>query len=39
MELLAHEVQLNINRTLDEVLRNLARLLMIIKCEANAREK
>ena len=39
MELLPHEVQLNINMTLDEELWNLTRLLMIIKCEINAREK
>ena len=39
LELLPHEVQLNINRTLDEELWNLTRLLMIIKCEINAREK
>ena len=39
MELLPHEVQLNINRTLDEELWNLTRLLTIIKCEINAREK
>ena len=38
MELLPHEVQLNINRTLDEELWNLIRLLTIIKCEINARE-
>ena len=38
MELLPHEVQLNINRTLDDELWNLTRLLMIIKCEINARE-
>ena len=39
MELLPHEVQLNINRTLDEELWNLTRLLTIRKCEINAREK
>ena len=39
MELLPHEVQLNINRTLDEELWNLTRLLTIIKCEINAGEK
>ena len=39
MELLPHEVQLNINRTLDEELWNLTRLPMMIKCEINAREK
>ena len=39
MELLPHEVQLNINRTLDKELWNLTRLLTIIKCEINAREK
>ena len=39
MELLPHEVQLNINRTLDEELWNLTRLLTIIKCEISAREK
>ena len=39
MELLPHEVQLNINRTLDEELCNLTRFLTIIKCETNAREK
>ena len=39
MELLPHEVQLNVNRTLDEELWNLTRLLKIIKCEINAREK
>ena len=38
MELLPHEVQLNINRTLDEELWNLTRLLTIIKCDINARE-
>ena len=38
MELLPHEIQLNINRTLDEELWNLIRLLTIIKCEINARE-
>ena len=32
-------LQLNINRTLDEELWNLTRLLTIIKCEINAREK
>ena len=39
MELLLHEAQFNINITLDEELGNLTRLLMIIKCEINAREK
>ena len=39
MELLPHEVQLNSNRTLDEELWNLTRLLTIMKCEINAREK
>ena len=39
MELLPHEVQLNINRTLDEELWNLTRLLTITKCEINAGEK
>ena len=39
MELLPHEVQLNINRTLDEELWNLTRLLTIIKCETSAGEK
>ena len=39
IELLPHEVQLNINRTLDEELWNHTRLLTIIKCEINAREK
>ena len=39
MELPSHEVQLNINRNLDEELWNLTRLLTIIKCEINAREK
>ena len=39
MELLPHDVQLNINRNLDEKLWNLTRLLTIIKCEINAREK
>ena len=39
MELLPHEVQLNINRNLDEELWNFTRLLTIIKCEINAKEK
>ena len=39
MELLPHEVQLNINRNLDEELWNFTRLLTIIKCEIKAREK
>ena len=39
MELLPHEVQFNINRTLDEDLWKLTRLLTIINCEINAREK
>ena len=39
MELLPHEVQLNINRTLDEELWNFTRLLMIIKYEINMRGK
>ena len=39
MELLPHEVQPNLNRTLDEELWNLTRLLTVIKCEINAREK
>ena len=39
MELQPHEVQFNINRTLDEELWDLTRLLMMIKCEINAREK
>ena len=39
MELLPHEVQLNSNRTLDEELWNITRLLTIMKCEINAREK
>ena len=39
MELLPREVQLNINRDLDEKLWNLTRLLTIIKCEINAWEK
>ena len=39
MELLPHKVQLNINRTLDEELWNLTRLLTITKCEINAGEK
>ena len=39
MELLPHEVQLNINRNLDKELLNLTRLLTIIKCEINARER
>ena len=39
MELLPHEVQLNINRTLDEESWNLTRLLTIIKCDIDAREK
>ena len=39
MELLPHEVQLNINRNLDEELWNLIRLLTMIKYEINAREK
>ena len=39
MELLPHEVQLNINRTLYEELWNLTRLLTVIKWEINAREK
>ena len=38
-ELPPHEVQLNINRALDEKLWNLTRFLTIIKCEINAREK
>ena len=37
IELLPHEVQLNINRTLDK-LWNLTRLLMMIKCKINASE-
>ena len=37
MELPPHEVQLNINWALDEELSNLTRVLMIIKCEINAR--
>ena len=37
MELLPHEVQLNISRT--QILWNLTRFLTIIKCEINAREK
>ena len=39
MDLLPHDVQLNINRNLDEKLWNLTRLLAIIKGEINAREK
>ena len=39
MELLPHEVQLNINRNLNEELWNLIRLLKMIKCEINVREK
>ena len=39
MELLPHEVPLNINKTLDEELWNLTRLLTIIKWEINTREK
>ena len=39
MELLPHEVPLNINKTLDEGLWNLTRLLTIIKWEINTREK
>ena len=39
MELLPHEVQFNINGTLDEDLWKLTRLLTIINCELNAREK
>ena len=39
MELLPHQVQLNINRNLDKELLNLTRLLTIIKCEINARER
>ena len=39
MELLPHEVQLNINRDLDEKLWNLSWLLTIIRCEINAGEK
>ena len=39
MELLPHEVQFNINGTLDEDLWKLTRLLTIINCEINAREK
>ena len=38
MELLPHEVPLNINKTLDEELWDLTRLLTIIKCEINTRE-
>ena len=37
MELLPHEVKFNINRSLDEELRNPTRLLMMIKYEINAR--
>ena len=37
MELLPHEVPLNINKTLDEELWNLTRLLTIIKWEINTR--
>ena len=39
MKLLPHEVQLNINKILDKQLWNLIRLLRIIKCEINTREK
>ena len=39
MKLLPHEVQLNINKILDKELWNLIRLLRIIKCEINTREK
>ena len=39
MELLPREVQLNINRILDEELWNLTKLLTIIKYGINAREK
>ena len=39
MELLPHQVPLNINKTLDEELWNLTRLLTIIKWEINTREK
>ena len=39
VELLPHEVQLNINRNLDEESWNLIRLLTMIKYEINAREK
>ena len=39
MELLPHKVPLNINKTLDEELWNLTRLLTIIKWEINTREK
>ena len=39
MELLPHEVPLNISKTLDEELWNLTRLLTIIKWEINTREK
>ena len=39
MELLPHEGQLNVNRTLDEELWNLNRLLTIIKYEINSRGK
>ena len=39
MELLRHEVPLNISKTLDEELWNLTRLLTIIKWEINTREK
>ena len=39
MELLPHEVQFNINGTLDEDLWKFTRLLTIINCEINAREK
>ena len=39
MELLPHEVPLNISKTLDEELWNLTRLLTMIKWEINTREK
>ena len=39
MELLPHEEQLNINRTLHEKLWNITRFLTIITCEINVREK
>ena len=39
MELLPHEVPLNISKTLDEELWNLTRLLTIIKWEINTRQK
>ena len=39
VELLPHEVQLNINRTLYGKILSLTILLMVIKCEINATER